>query len=290
VEVIERRLGVTGWFTVAPSSLDAAFASGSPDSGEIYKTRFASVPLGRYSPPCDWLAASLPPEPRPVWILVHGVKGDGPEWWPVAPLLTHAKPAAIFMFRWVAYAERDTLVEELAGGTSRIVECLRGRAGPFIVLAHSAGGVLAARAAAITAVPAGETVRVYTVAAPLAGTGDRKVNRDGSPEATFMLDLGTDIKAYPAAAPRLEVTHLRTTFPSDTVMKPNRKGHAPNERGIGVPGAREVDLPVKLGHDDSLLWVARELAEGRDPAGAASPASAPAPASAASAPGGAGGP
>jgi hypothetical protein len=101
------------------------------------------------------------------------------------------------------------------------------------------------------------------VASPLAGVGYREREESDSERTAVINELGTAQQGYPAAAPNVHVTHFRTQYPADSVMRPNPFGHAPNAKGIGVQGAREVDLPAHLGHDPSLLYVAQELVAGR---------------------------
>ena len=200
--------------------------------------------------------ASLQPR-GPVFILVHGVKGIGAEWWPVVPTLAAASPAAIFMFRWSVTQTRAAVLESLVTGIEQITRCSRGAAP--VVLAHSAGGVVMSFAASRLKTD-GQRLDVLTVASPLAGIGfHSKIDNDDD-DTRFFNDLGASKGSYSAAAPNVLVTHFRTRFPGDPVMKPNVFGHAPNERGVGVEGAAEVDLPDNLTHDGALLYVARQLA------------------------------
>jgi len=104
-------------------------------------------------------------------------------------------------------------------------------------------------------------VTVLTVASPLAGTVSRSGNAGGAEEATVMLDLGSAIAAYPEAARGVRVLHLRTQYPADSVMKPSL-GRTPNDPSIGVPGARQVNLPDTLNHMTALHYVAERVADG----------------------------
>ena len=78
-------------------------------------------------------------------------------------------------------------------------------------------------------------------------------------------DLGSTRHGYPAASPGVTVVHLRTQYPADQVMKPSRAGYAPNAISASVKGAKVLDLPDTLDHDDALMYVAREIAAGRLP-------------------------
>ncbi len=195
----------------------------------------------------------------PVFLLVHGVKGANEEWYPVMPVLEAMHPAGMFMFRWNATQVRQTILDTLGPGMDRIVACYPKH--QVFVLAHSAGGVLMSFEASRLVV--GEPITVYTVASPLAGVGYHAAGDEEDDNTRFLNDLGAIKKQYLPAAPNVTVVHLRTSYPADTVMKPNAYGRAPNQKGVGVEGAREVDLPDNLGHDDSLLWVVKQLAAGK---------------------------
>lgn len=259
---ISHAAGWSGWFT---ARIDAG-ETGAPDTKSRYLGRFADLPLGLSTPPCDEVRARVQYPGRPFVVAVHGVEGDGPEWWPAMPVLAAARPAALLMFRWVPYDERDPITLGLAVGVSRLLECAGDLASGLVVLAHSAGGIVASYAASRIAVPASwgdKPVVIVTVASPLAGTVDRARNTDGRAEAKFILDLGSAISSYPAAARGVTAVHLRTQYPADGVMKPTAGGHRPNEPGIGVPGARELEVPADVGHVPALAWAAEELASGR---------------------------
>jgi len=214
--------------------------------------------LGEH-PACDRLQ---PPGEggRTVYVIVHGLGGDGPETQAAVRTLLGARTAHVFVFRWFPWGERHVLVDRLARGLSRLAEC--GDAGPgrIVVVAHSAGGVLASLAAARVTPPAAAPdgwLTVLTVAAPLSGAV-RGPASDDHDDLMFLFDLGAE-PHYAAAARGVSVVHLRTQAPADDEMEP-RFGHAPNRRLAGVPGARRVDLPPGLSHSDALLFVARRLA------------------------------
>jgi hypothetical protein len=180
--------------------------------------------------------------------------------------LMRAHPASVFMFRWVLYEPRDELVARLATGISRLAQCLPDSEGRLVVLAHSAGGVIASLAAHQIKLPPATRpvpwVTVLTVASPLSGKRDRAPNADGSQQALFFFDLGTRITGYPAAAAGVRVVHLRTHYPADWVMEPNGD-LSPNDPTVGVPGAPQLELPDGLGHPESLEYVAAEIAADR---------------------------
>lgn len=206
--------------------------------------------------PCPYLASSPKPG-RPVYILVHGVRGPGAEWWPVIPTLTASNPEGIFFFRWNVTQSRAQIIDSLVTGINRIAACHP--QGYPVVLAHSAGGIVVSYAASHFSIPTGQSLDILTVASPLSGVGLHQKAEDDSGEQRFMVDLGAMKTGFPAAAPNVRVTHFRTQFPGDTVMEPRFGQHAPNQPGVGVKGATEIDLPNNQTHDGSLLFVVRRL-------------------------------
>ena len=229
---------------------------------------FEADAIGQWKPldmsaRCDALAARV--GEGEVLVLVHGVKGDGEEISGLLPILTGSKPGAVLLYRWVAWDERDAIARGFANGISRLLECVPSVDGQLLVVAHSAGGIVVGYGARWISVPVrartGPAIYMMTVAAPLAGMNDRAPNADGRAEARFMLDFDTRISGYPAAPGSVAMVHLRTQYPGDEVMKPTPL-HQRNDPKIGVPGARQIDLPATLTHDGSLVYVARKVADG----------------------------
>lgn len=239
--------GRSGWFR----------ADLEPKTAGAYAERFEAVQLGTYMLACEELNRRQLDAGGLVIVLVHGIGGEGPEMHAALPLLRAAHPAALFMLRWMPYDERDTLAARLAAGVDQLAACLPQAAPRIVVLAHSAGGVAASQAARLLHSP----VTVITVASPLAGTGHLAARPRGEQHHGMVVDLGTRIESYPAAAPGVRVVHLRTHYPADTAMEPN-DGHAPNAPGVGVPGALHIELPQHLDHTQAFIHVAGKIADG----------------------------
>jgi alpha-beta hydrolase superfamily lysophospholipase len=192
---------------------------------------------------------------------VPGIGGDGEEFEEALPILAASRPAGMFMFKWLAMEKLPGMAEDLAFGISRVLACRPTQ--PVLVLAHSAGGVLISTAASKLVIPSGapdDAVTIFTVASPLAGTMDRE-RQDGGRPTHFMLDIATRITSYPPAPRGVRAVHLRTSYPADPLME--RAGEfAPNDPTVGIPLARQIDLPPQLGHDEALVHVAWKLADG----------------------------
>jgi hypothetical protein len=279
-----RMTGPTGWYRVTPlmgvdlegnptiPPREVVMVDGEPEEQEDDEDYDEDTPLverlqqrfARQLSPlivtkdasCQYLSASQEAG-RPVYILVHGVRGPGPEWWPIIPTLKANNPEGIFLFRWNVTQHRAAIIESLVTGINRIAACHP--SGTPVVLAHSAGGVVMSFAVSHLSIEAGNGLDVFTVASPLSGAGIHQKEEDEDGENRFMKDLGATKTGFPAAAPNVRVTHFRTQFPGDTVMEPKFAQHAPNQAGVGVKGATEIDLPDNLTHDGSLLFVARRL-------------------------------
>ena len=247
---IAEKLGVSGWAQVDRGP-------GPPKSA--YRERFELLPLAEPRVKCADLAL---PEAGPVYVVIHGIGGDGPEFEDAVPVLAATKPAALYLFRWVPYDGLDRIGASLGVGLSKLLAC-RPR-GEVIVLAHSAGGIVASYGASRVRVPSespDDAVTVVTVASPLAGNVNRARAKDGAVEGRFMLDLGSRITEYPPAPRGVRGLHLRTSYPADNVMKPNGD-FIPNDPKVGIPGARQVSLPAELGHVEAYGYVVRKFADG----------------------------
>jgi pimeloyl-ACP methyl ester carboxylesterase len=222
-----------------------------------YHDRFSHHPFSATHPGCGALAV----EPQgPVLVLVPGLRGDGQEFREALPLLAASRPGGLFMFRFGPFEKLERMADDLALGLSRLLACRPAQ--EVVVLAHSAGGVLISTAVSRVQLPDDSprgALKVLTVAAPLAGMIGRVNTAQGSPN--FFLDLGRRFLSYPSAPAAVRAVHLRTSFPADPVMKPNGD-FFPNDLEVGIPDARQINLPAQLGHDEALLHVALKLADG----------------------------
>ncbi len=239
--------GKSGWFR----------ADRPPKTPDAYQDRFEMLALGSYGLPCEELERRQRDASKPIIVLVHGISGDGAEMEASVPILMDWGPASLFMLRWMPYEDRDGVAARLASGLNQLAQCLSGSSGRILVIAHSAGGVVASHAASLVRSP----VVIFTVASPLAGTGHLPGDPEGRQQRMLARDLGTAIASYPPAAPGVRVVHLRSFAPSDSVMEP-RDGHLPNDPRVGVPNAPQIDLPSDLDHTQALIHVVRRVVDG----------------------------
>lgn len=280
-DVIRKLSGVqTGWYTVTPllnlaedGALELPPASSLEEENDApymervlqtHQKQFHPMPSLAERTDCAEVVGPDGPSEGTVYVFVHGIGGVGHEWVGVIPTLARTRPAGMYMYKWFAYAERGAILAGLLDGVHRLAQCYPDN--PIVLLGHSAGGVLGAFAASRFKLGQHKHgLLLVTVASPLAGVGALVPVDERDDRTQFFNDLGAARSGYPAAAPNVHVIHLRTQYPADNVMKPSRAGYQPNALSAVVKGARLIDLPETLGHDDSLLYAARQLALGRLP-------------------------
>jgi hypothetical protein len=244
-------LGLAGACVNGPMAPGWFRADLPPENGN-YEQRFAPVDLS------DCVAHT---ESSTVIVLMHGAVGDGNAMKEAIAELMRWGGGPLYMMRWSSAEPSQTAAERLSSGLSRLASCLPDAR--VLVLSHSAAGIIAARAAHDVHVPGGGVrVFVLTVGAPLAGIVPRPPRDGARPSKPIFQELGRSITEYPEAAPGVRVVHLRTSQKSDLSMTPFGKHH-PNETTVGVPGARQIDLPESLTHEGALVYVVRAIIDGR---------------------------
>jgi pimeloyl-ACP methyl ester carboxylesterase len=260
VGTITEATGIAGWARLAPTGLD--IHAWSETRSEAVALSFTSLRIGIGSP-CEPIVAHRGP-PGPIIILVHGIGSNLDEWRDAMPNIIRANPSAVFLYKWKPFETRDNIVDRFATGIGRIVQCWPEAATEYLVMAHSAGGVIASLGASWIALPATAAdtqIEILTVASPLAGTKPRTPFADGRQDHNFLMDLGTAIRDYGPPAHGVRVTHLRTQYPDDPVMAPE-EGHRPNDPRVGVFGSPQIDLPAGLDHTSCLTFVSKKIADG----------------------------
>jgi hypothetical protein len=240
--------GVLGWYAL---SLDA-----------LPETKAAPVHFGMREPDCAEVQKRLGTGGAPVWVLVHGVGGLGHEWNEIQADLKRQPMRAVLQYRWLPSQSLESLASDMAAGLTRLLQCAPPGPMKLRVFAHSAGGVLSSTAAARVAVPRHEPpleVEVMTVASPLGGLVSRE--RSDVHDSLFYDDLGTDLRYAPAAR-GVNVVHVRTVYPGDSVMAPAPDGHRANDPRALVPGARIFTLAEGVTHMGALSLVGAHIGAG----------------------------
>ncbi len=140
------------------------------------------------------------PEPRRLRvILVHGAFGFGVEWEPIVAEIRRQRDASFVVFEWKGpFRDLTSTVTNLAGVVQRALDEEPG-APDVLVLAHSAGGPIATRAALAARVPAGRRLKVVEIDSPTFINGkpffQDKISADPP------LPAGVEREVYVASSP-----------------------------------------------------------------------------------------
>lgn len=204
--------------------------------------------------------ARIPDGTRVEMVLVQGLLGFGWEWDGPRALLDRTPGIDYRVFKW---SMGDSLVG-VAGELARQVDALMAAAPPeverFVVVGHSVGGMIAARAAARLHVPAGRSVWVVSVGAPYAGMNTTPFDTGADfVHSPLIFSVGGRFTraAWPPPAPGVTLESWVTSWPGDPVMKP-RFGHDPGDPRTAPTGARQL-LPPGSDHNDVLSRVISDV-------------------------------
>jgi hypothetical protein len=230
-------------------------------------------------PSCPW-ADGLSSAPRlrrnakRLYVLVPGALGYGWEWDAAVAALRKAD-ADFVVFWWDPW---NTLTE----GAHHLNAVLQTALWTYpslrevVVVAHSAGGMVAAQALDHLSVPPGRHLELVTIGTPFAGMGTAPISDYDDPLGSpSVIAIGGHFRRYPDPPPGVSVLEYITTWPPDPVMMP-RYGWQPAPPDVGPRGARRVPVDPKLDHNYVVAHVVEQLLSARSkssPAGSASRAS-----------------
>jgi len=225
------------------------------------------TPIETQCPKCTIVSRLQAPPPvaddtLTVYLLVPGILGFGWEWDDPLIVLRTIPQSVIEVFDWSPWSPLQGIAEDLALTINRIFTYQS--INRVVVIAHSAGGLAAARAAALVEVPVGKRVEIVNVGAPYAGL--EVLPFDGPPDflwSPLPLAIGHRFERYPAPAARVTVESFVTRWPPDDVMKP-RFGHDPGDPRVGPPGPRRP-VPTGTDHNHVLASIARVIRARDDP-------------------------
>jgi hypothetical protein len=193
---------------------------------------------------------------RREFVLVPGVLGYGWEWDGAVAALERAPATDFFVFWWEPWASLKRSSEELRAVLQAAV--LQPGIDELVVVAHSAGGMVAAYAVSSLAVPPGRSVKVVTIGTPFAGMMGPPFSLDDPVRSPAMIAMMGTFLHYPDLPSRVEFIEYVTSWPSDPVMQ-SRYGHEVAPPSVGPRGARRIPVDPKLDHNKTVALVVEQL-------------------------------
>jgi hypothetical protein len=200
-----------------------------------------------------------------LFILVPGALGYGWEW-DAAVASLRKQHADFIVFWWDPWSSIRSGANHLRSVVQTAL-WVEPSLKEVILVAHSAGGIVAAHGLAGVAVPPGTRIKLVTIGTPFAGMGAAPV---GDPRVQGASDyddplgspaifaVGGHLHRYPPLPAGVAVVEYTTSWPPDPVMEP-RYGWNPAPPGVGPAGARRIPVDPKLDHNFVVARVVDEL-------------------------------
>jgi pimeloyl-ACP methyl ester carboxylesterase len=203
----------------------------------------------------------LKPGTERLFILVPGLLGYGWEWdAPVARL--RATPKVDFVvFWWEPWGSVDRAARQLDDVLLRVMVSAPPSVREIVIVAHSAGGLVAAHAVGRIPTPP-RKLTLVTIGAPFAGMHICPWSEVDIIHAPLMLGVAAVYHRYPPPPPGVDVVEYITSYPADPVMQPHW-GTTPSRPDVGPAGARRIDVDPKLDHNYVVDMVMRDLLTAR---------------------------
>jgi pimeloyl-ACP methyl ester carboxylesterase len=200
---------------------------------------------------------ALKPGTERLFVLVPGLLGYGWEWdAPVARL--RATPKVDFVvFWWEPWGSVDRAARQLDEVLWNALTAAPASVKEIIVVAHSAGGVVAAHAVGRLPSPP-RKLTLVTIGAPFAGMHICPWSEVDVIHAPLMLGVAAVYHRYPPPPPGVEVIEYVTAWPADPVMQPHW-GTTPSQSDVGPRGARRIEVDPKLDHNLVIDRVMNDL-------------------------------
>jgi pimeloyl-ACP methyl ester carboxylesterase len=221
------------------------------------------TPVSKQCPTCAVVDAARPrlpplkPGTERLFVLVPGLLGYGWEWdAPVARL--RATPKVDFVvFWWEPWGSVDRAARQLDQVLWNALTAAPPSVREIIVVAHSAGGLVAAHAVGRLPSPP-RKLTLVTIGAPFAGMHICPWSEVDVLHAPLMLSVAAVYHRYPPPPPGVEVLEYVTAWPADPVMQPHW-GTAPSRSDVGPAGARRIEVDPKLDHNFVIDRVMSDL-------------------------------
>jgi hypothetical protein len=229
----------------------------------IFAALFCGGCIGQVAvrcPRCAVVDALHPALPRPrrdasrLFVLVPGVLGYGWEWDGAVKALRHSQDADFFVFWWEPWSSLRRASDELHDTLERALYTSPPSVKKIVVVAHSAGGMVAAHALAHLIVPPGRQLLLVTIGTPFAGMMGPPFSIDDPLDSPVMIGIMGTFRRYPKPPPGVSVVEYVTSWPADPVMQP-RYGHEVAPPNIGPRGARRISVDPHFDHNQIVSKV-----------------------------------
>lgn len=209
--------------------------------------------VSKQCPTCAVVDAAHPrlppikPGTERIFILVPGLLGYGWEWDGPVKRLRAAPKTDFVVFWWEPWGSTDRAARELNDILWRALVSAPPSVREVIVVAHSAGGLVAAHAVGRLPSPP-RKLTLVTVGAPFAGMHICPWSEVDVLHAPLMLSVAAVYHDYPPPPLGVEVIEYVTSFPADPVMHPYW-GREAAPRDVGPRGATRIPVDPKFDHN-----------------------------------------
>jgi hypothetical protein len=198
---------------------------------------------------------------RRLFILVPGLLGYGWEWQGPVQRLRATPDADFVVFEWDPWSSLDRAGRELRAVVAGALDTAPPSVRELFVVAHSAAGLVAARALAGLAPPA-RPVTLVTIGAPFAGMHICPWSDVDVVHAPLMLTIAAWFDAWAALPAGVKLIEYVTSYPSDPVMHPYWQ-RSPAPADVGPRGAVRIEVDPKFDHNHVVDKVMSDLLSGK---------------------------
>jgi pimeloyl-ACP methyl ester carboxylesterase len=199
----------------------------------------------------------LKPDTERLFVLVPGLLGYGWEWDAPVARLRKTPKVDFVVFWWEPWGSVDRAARELDDVLSRALASAPPSVREIVVVAHSAGGLVAAHAVGRLSSPP-RKLTLVTIGAPFAGMHICPWSEVDILHAPLMLSVAAVYHRYPPPPAGVDVIEYITSWPADPVMQPHW-GTVPSRSDVGPAGARRIAVDPKLDHNFVIDRVMNDL-------------------------------
>ncbi len=197
------------------------------------------------------------PDTRTVYLIVPGILGYGWEWDDAVTAIAATPRTELVVFEWDPWGSFQRAGHELAGTIDSVMRDGR-NVSRVVVVAHSAGGMIAGFALPRILVPPDRRVDIVTIGAPFAGMKAMPVTMDDPIRSPGFFAIVGTFTRYPSTPANVRMVSFVTSYPADPVMNP-LFGHLPADPNVSPGGAKRIPVDPKENHNFIVAKIVRRL-------------------------------